>query len=267
MTRDELMHLLRGRAPVIGMVHLQPLPGSPGFCGSMSAVREAALDDARALVQGGVGAIMVENFGDAPFFPDQVPAETVAAMAAILQSVREQSSVPVGVNVLRNDALSALAVAAVTGAEFIRVNILSGTRVTDQGLVSGRAAELLRLRARLQADVKIFADCNVKHSAALVERPLRDEVAELVERAGADALIATGSMTGSSVDLDELRNLRSLLGETALIAGSGVRADSIAEILTIADAVIVGTSIKKGGKTTAPVDPERVSTLIQALKR
>ena len=267
MNREELKHIFQQAPAVIGMVHLPALPGSPGFAGDVEAVHSAALSDALVLQQAGVGALMVENFGDAPFFPDQVPAETVAAMASVLRLLRAECSLPLGVNVLRNDALSAMAVAAATGAAFIRVNILSGTRVTDQGVISGRAAELLRLRKNLRADVKIFADVNVKHSAPLVSRSLEDEAAELTGRAGADAVIATGAMTGRAVSLDELRELRAALGETALIAGSGVTPESIAEILTVADAVIVGTAIKKGGKTTAPVDPGRVEKLIQSFTR
>src|SRR3990172_4533848 len=152
---------------LIGMVHLLPLPGSPGWGGSMAEVVERALADARALEAGGLHALLVENHGDAPFTAGRVDAATAAAMTAVNSETRRNASPPLGVNVLKNDAQSALAIAAATGACFIRVNVHVGAVVGDQGIIQSDAYNTLRLRRLLGADVKIFADVQVKHGVPL----------------------------------------------------------------------------------------------------
>ena len=253
------------------MIHLRTLPGCPG-AEPMSRVLDAALADARLLVESGFDGLMVENFGDGPFFSEQVPPITVAAMTRVVSSLRAAlgQRVQLGVNVLRNDAASALSIAAACAADAIRVNVHCGARVTDQGLITGRAERTIRLRQSLGAEqVAIWADVAVKHSAALGQpRPLTEEVVELVERGKADAVIVTGSGTGRPVDLAELGRVRRAMPEgAALLVGSGVTAQSIAALLDIADGVIVGSSIKEGGVATAPVDPDRALALMAAAGR
>jgi len=250
------------------MIHLRALPGSPE-AEPMARTIEAALQDARVLVEAGFDGLVVENFGDAPFFAEQVPAVTVAAMSRVVSTLRTAigQRVQLGVNVLRNDAAAALSIAAACAADAIRVNVHSGARVTDQGLITGQAAETVRLRKALQAEeVSIWADVAVKHSAPLGQpRPLPEEVAELVERAKADAVIVTGSGTGRAVDLAELGRVRRALPEgAALLVGSGVTAQTVSTLLDIADGVIVGTSVKEGAISTAPVDPARARALVAA---
>lgn len=254
--------------PVVGMVHLDPLPGAPGFDGDRAAVRAAALRDARRLEAGGVDAVLVENFGDAPFYADDVPRHVVASMAALVRDVRAAVDLPVGVNVLRNDAAAAVSVAAAAGAEFVRVNVHTSARLTDQGVVEGAAADTIRLRERLDADVAVFADVAVKHSAALADRPLEEEVAELVERGLADGLVASGPGTGAEVSLDHVRAVTAardgLDADVPVYVGSGVTRETVAETLAVADGAIVGTALKEGGETTAPVDEDRVRALVDA---
>ena len=157
-----------GAKALLGVIHLPPLPGAPRYDGDMAALRARTARDAEALAAAGFDAVLVENFGDAPFFRGRVPAETVAAMAVLADEARRVSGLPLGVNVLRNDGLSALAVAAATGARFVRVNVLVGARVTDQGVIDSEAAELLRLRRALDAQrVSLVADVGGKHSAPL----------------------------------------------------------------------------------------------------
>ena len=178
---------------VIGMLHLPALPGSPHSRRNFDQIRDSLLRDAEALAEGGVHGLMMENFGDVPFYPDRVPAHVIAQMTMLACKVREAIDLPLGINVLRNDGRGALAVAHACGASFIRVNVLCGARVADQGLIQGIAHNLLRERAILGAtNVKIFADVDVKHSAALAERPLQDEVDDLIERALADAIVDRG---------------------------------------------------------------------------
>ncbi len=171
-----------GRKVVIGMVHLMPLPGSPRYGGDLRAVREAAMRDAAALAEGGVDGLMIENFGDVPFYPGRVPAYVVAHMTALTVEVRRRFDLPVGINVLRNDGRSGLAVAHAAGAQFVRVNVLCGARAADQGVIQAIAHDLLRERAALRADVKIFADVDVKHSAPLAPRALAEEAADTLHR-------------------------------------------------------------------------------------
>lgn len=253
--------------PVVGMIHLLPLPGSPRSELSLAQLRDHALRDAEALVKGGVHGLMIENFGDTPFYPTNVPAATIAQMTWLLSELkRAVGKVPCGVNVLRNDGLAALAVAAAAGAEFIRVNILSGARVTDQGIIQGNAHELLRERQRLNAQqIQIWADVDVKHSAPVAPRPLTDEVADLVHRAHADAVIVTGRSTGAATEAADLKTVKAAAEGKPVIVGSGVTAETIASLRGLASAAIVGSALKKEGRATNAVDPRRVAELMKCV--
>lgn len=251
----------------IGMVHLRPLPGSPRYTDDMQAIIDAAVHDATALEAGGVDAVMVENFGDTPFFPERVPAVTVAAMSAVMVAIRNAIRLPVGVNVLRNDGESALAIAAVTGASFIRVNVLCGARVTDQGLIPGIAHDLLRLRKNLGVDdVKILADVDVKHSAALAPRPFSDELTDLVHRGGADAVVVSGSGTGRETPRQQITDAIRIADGVPVFIGSGVSTESLATLPIDSGGFIVGTSFKQNGQVSEPVDQARVAMFIQAIR-
>src|SRR5688572_6188434 len=249
------------------MVHLPPLPGAPRYDRDVGGARDAAVLDAVALAEGGVDAIMIENFGDVPFFPGRVPAHVVAHMTAIACEIRRRVKVRIGINVLRNDGCSALAIAHAVGADFIRVNVLCGARVTDQGIVQGIAHDLLRERAMLKAErVRIFADVDVKHSAALAPRLLEDEVADTIERGLADAIVVSGSGTGKHTDVEKVKRAKSAAGKTPVFVGSGVTVETIADYLPHADGFIVGTALKKNGKAERAVDVRRVRRLIAAMR-
>lgn len=254
--------------PVIGMVHLQALPGSPSFAGDLAAVIEAAAADASALVEGGVDGLMVENFFDVPFFKDQVPGETVAAMTRACLAVRAVSgSLPVGVNVLRNDVRSALAVASTVGAAFVRVNVLSGVMVTDQGIIEGRAAEVMRYRRSIDAEeVAVWADVRVKHAAALVVRPLSHEVEELVLRSGAEAVIVSGEGTGYPTAARDAGAVKTAAGQAAVLIGSGANAEDLESLWPVCDGMIVGSSFKADGQVAAAVDATRVRQLMSKVE-
>jgi membrane complex biogenesis BtpA family protein len=261
-----LESLFGRRRVLIGMIHAPALPGSPQNTLSADDILDFVLRDADALTDGGVDGLMIENFGDTPFYPDRVPPHTIAQMTLLAAAVKRRFSLPLGINVLRNDARAALAIAAATGAEYIRVNILTGARVTDQGLIQGRAHQVLRYREFLKAGTRIFADVAVKHSAPLGERLVADEVDDTVERGGADALIASGAGTGKQTPLDRLREIRAAAPGFPLLAGSGVTFDNIVETLAIADGAIVGTSLKRDGVSSNPVELARVRELVRAIK-
>lgn len=249
---------------LIGMVHLAALPDSPGYGGNLAHVIEHARADATTLAEAGFDAVMVENFGDAPFHAVDVPDVTVAAMAVAVQAVRDASGLPVGVNVLRNDAIAALAVAAATGAELIRVNVLSGTMFTDQGTIEGKAADVARTRAAWCPDVAVLADVMVKHATPPPGLTLEAAAADLAERSGADGIVVSGRATGSPAATSDLETVRRVVGELPLVVGSGVTTDTVSDLLQVADAVICGTSIKLGGVTTNPIDPVRAQALVAA---
>ena len=229
---------------------------------------KGAVRDAGALATAGFDAVLVENFGDAPFFKDAVPPETIAAMARAAEAVRAvlPPSLAVGVNVLRNDARAAVAIAAAADLDFIRVNVLTGSVATDQGLVQGRAAEVLRARAHLAPRVRILADVCVKHARPLAPRPLAEEVHDLVARGGADAVIVSGERTGGGVDPAHLEAVRAAAGDAPVLVGSGASARTVGALLAHADGVIVGTALKRGGHTTARVDPRRAAAFVRAAR-
>jgi hypothetical protein len=253
--------------PIIGMIHLPPLPGSPGYGGALNAIRESALRDADALVSGGVHGLMIENFGDVPFFPGRVPAHAVSHMTAIAVEIRRRFDRPLGINVLRNDGHSALAIAHAAGAEFIRVNVLCGARLADQGILQGIAHDLLRDRAMLGAtSIMILADVDVKHSAALAPRPLADEVEDTLHRGLADGLIVSGSGTGKATALDKVRAVKAAAGNAPVFIGSGITAGTVADYLPIADGLIVGTAFKRDGDPRNAVEAARVKELMERLR-
>jgi len=252
---------------IIGMVHLPPLPGSPRWDGSMSRVVACALADANALVEGGADAVLVENFGDAPFTPGRVEPAAVAAMSVVAAEVR--NALPrtlLGVNVLKNDARAALAVAAAVGAEFIRVNVHAGAVLADQGIVQSDAYGTLRDRRLLGVDVAIFADVGGKHAVPLGPVDLDQTARDLVHRGLADALVVSGPATGQATPLTDVKRVRSAVADVPLLIGSGVTAETIAELLSVADGVIVGTSVKRNGDVRLPVERARVEKLVAAAR-
>lgn len=257
--------LLGAARPVIGVIHLLPLPGSPRYEGPLVRVIEAARADAAALVDAGVDALLVENFGDVPFFPDAVPAMTVAAMTRVVSELR--LTLPFGVNVLRNDAAAALSISHATGGRFIRVNVHAGAVAADQGLLEGRAHEVLRLRASLGAEVAIFADLRVKHASPIGSRSIGEEARDTTERALADGIIVSGMRTGSPPQVDDLAAVRTAVPRGFILVGSGATVENLPDLLRHADGAIVGTALKRDGLVEAPVDRERAALFVDAFRR
>jgi len=260
--------------PLIGVVHLPPLPGTARAAATAGAAMEtalaSALADARALEDGGIDAIVVENFGDAPFHGDRVPPAVVAAMTALAAEVRRATRVPLGINVLRNDALAALSIAAAVGADFIRVNVHAGAMLTDQGVLTGRAAETLAERRRLGAErVALVCDVLVKHAQPLAgdRAALLPQMAEDTFRRGlADALVVTGAGTGKAAALDEVAAVRRAVPEAPVLVGSGVTDATVRATLDVAHGAIVGTWFKRNGELAQPVDVERVRRFVAAAR-
>ena len=200
--------------------------------------------------------MIVENFGDAPFFKSEVPSITLTAMTRVVSALRFEGAT-LGINVLRNDALGALSVAAVTEAAFIRVNVHTGAMLTDQGIIEGRAAEVLRRRAALAPSCQIWADIHVKHAQPLAHITLAQAAEETFGRGGADALIVTGAGTGKRTSLDEVKRVKDAVPRAPVLVGSGVTAATVVETLSVADGVIVGSDLKVGGDARQPVELDR----------
>ncbi len=251
---------------LFGVVHLLPLPGSPRWQGDLEALIDSAVNDARAYARGGAHALFIENFGDVPFTKGSVGPETIAAMAAAGRAVRQAVAVPIGFNVLRNDACAALALCAACGGSFIRVNVLAGAMLTDQGLIEGNAFETLRYRRQVCPEAQIFADVHVKHAVPLGAWSLEAAARDTVERGLADALIVSGNGTGLPTDLADLELVRSTCPGAKILLGSGVTLQNVGKYLPAADGFIVGTSVKTGGKISAPVDAKRVAALVRAVR-
>lgn len=234
----------------------------------MAGVIRRAATEAELLAGGGLDGLIVENFQDAPFFPGAVPSETVAAMTMAVEAVRKRVEVPVGVNVLRNDAQAALGIAAATGAAFIRVNVHTGSMYTDQGLLQGEAHLTLRKRAALGVGTAILADVLVKHATPPPGTALVDAARDAWHRGKADGLIITGSATGAPVNLEELAEVKGALPEDGRVwVGSGVTPETAREYLEAADGLMVGSALQAGGVAGGGVEEGRVKALMEALGR
>lgn len=263
----DLYQLFKTRKPIIGVVHLLPLPTSARWGGSVKAVIDRAEQEATALASGGVDGLIVENFFDAPFTKNQVDPAVVSAMTVVVQRIQNLVTLPVGLNVLRNDGKSAMAIATCVKAQFIRVNVLTGVMATDQGLIEGEAHELLRYRRELGSDVKILADVLVKHARPLSSPNLTVAVKDTIERGLADGVILSGWATGSPPNLEDLELASGAAAGTPVFIGSGATWENVGTLMQAADGVIVSSSLKRHGQILQPIDPIRVSQFVEAAHR
>jgi len=264
----DLKQIFQTDNPIIGVVHLLPLPTSPRWGGNLKAVISRAEQEATALSAGGVDGIIIENFFDAPFAKDQVDPAVVSAMTLIVDRLKGMVTLPIGVNVLRNDAHSAIAIASCVGVDFIRVNVLTGVMATDQGVIEGRAYELMRYRRELGSEVGILADVLVKHASPLgTTSNLTTAVQDTIQRGLADGIILSGWSTGNPPSQEDLELARAAAGNTTIFVGSGANWENIPDLLSAADGVIVASSLKRNGKIEETIDPIRVSQFVEAAQQ
>jgi membrane complex biogenesis BtpA family protein len=265
-----ILELFGSPKPLIGVIHLLPLPGSARYDGNLESICLRAEQEAAAYATGGINGLIIENFFDAPFTKGRVDVATACAMSIVAKRVMAICDLPIGINVLRNDALTGMAVAATTGAQFIRVNVLTGAMVTDQGIIEGMAHELLLYRKHLNAhkNVQILADIMVKHASPLSSgQTIESAAKDTVHRALADGIIVSGFETGSAPELDDLRRAREAVPSAPILVGSGASKANICSLLSIADGAIVASSLKRQGILENPVDVERVRALSNELKQ
>jgi hypothetical protein len=232
----------------------------------LDSIVERAAREASLLQDAGFHAVILENFGDVPFFPTSVPPIVVACMTACGREVRRAVRIPVGVNVLRNDPRAALAVAVASNADFVRINVHCGARLTDQGYIQGEAHLTVRERHALgAARVALYCDVDVKHAAPVAPRDIADEAEELVERALADVVLVTGAGTGKTVCFDDLRKVKARV-RAPVLAASGVTTENLAETLAACDGAIIGSALRRDGTAGADMDPERVRKIAAAFE-
>lgn len=258
--------VFKSSKPLIACIHLLPLPGSPLYSGSMQDIYDLALMETAIFKKHNVDGLIVENFRDKPFYPGRVPAETVAALSAVTREIVREANLPVGVNVLRNDAESAIAIAVAAQAQFIRVNVHMGAVVSDQGIIQGTGHLTLRLRAALRSDVMIFGDVGVKHAAPLIDRGLATETRDLAERGLVDAIIVSGDRTGAetkTADIELVRQNTSL----PILIGSGATPENLGKVCAKADGLIVGSYFKIDGKAENCVDEKQVRVFTEAMAK
>jgi len=256
---------LFGHKPIIAMVHLEALPGTPLYQGSMEAIVERAWRDLQILQEAGVSAVMFGNENDRPYELSVNPA-SVAAMAYVVGRLREEIRVPFGVNVLW-DPMASMALAAATGAGFVR-EVFTGLYGSDMGLWAGRAAEALRYRRLLgREDLFLLYNVSAEFASPLDSRSLVERARSAVFSSLADAVLVSGPMTGEGARLEHLREVKAALPTIPVLANTGVRHETVADVLEVADGAIVGTALKREGHTWNEVDPERVQQFMAIVRR
>jgi membrane complex biogenesis BtpA family protein len=263
-----LESLFGTKIPIIGVVHLQPLPGAPRYVDMpVKEIAKRGVEEARIMADNGINGLIVENFRDM-MFKKRVGPETVAAMTYAANEIINSVRIPVGLCVLQSDPLAALAICKAVGGKFIRAPYYTETYIVDAGMMESVAADALRFRNCIQAqDVKIFADVHIKHGYPLEQRPIEESAEDAYERGLADAIIVTGRKTGGKTKPQDVIQVRDYLPEVPLFVGSGISVENLKEYFPgHADGIIVGTSLKKQGKTEEPIDPQRVKDLVRMVE-
>lgn len=253
---------------LIGAVHLPPLPGAAGYGGSMAEIAETALFDAGKYKECGFDALIIENTHDIPYLKGFVYPETVAAMTVISNVLKNETGLPVGVQVLAGANTEALAIAVATGLDFIRVEGFVFAHIGDEGIHQSSAAELIRKRFDLSASkVKIIADVKKKHSShAITDDVSLGETAEAAQLFKADGIVVSGTKTGAAPNVEEVQEVREKV-HIPVILGSGVNPQNIRLFRDYCDALIIGTYAKADGNWEKTVDPERCQQLLEAFNK
>jgi len=249
--------------PVIAMVHLAALPGTPLYDanGGLDAIIAGAARDLDALQKAGVDAVMFGNENDRPY-EFAVDTASTATMAYVIGRLRPEITVPFGVNVLW-DPMSTMALAAATGAAFAR-EILTGTYASDMGAWTPDAGKALRYRDRLgRKDLAVLYNVSAEFAWSLDRRSLADRARSAVFSSIPDAVLVSGAITGEAAAMSDLEAVKQVLPDTPVLANTGVKHETVADVLKVADGCIVGSSLKVDGNTWNPVDPDRATEFMR----
>ena len=268
--QNALEALFPVRKPIIGVIHLQALPGAPRYGGQpVKEIYAAAVRDARTLSEGGIDGIILENASDLPFArPENIGPETVAALTAACVEVRGAVATPIGITCVANGVIPGLGIAKAVGARWVRANQWVNAYVANEGFLNGPAPEAMRYRSRIRADdVAIFADVHVKFGAHAItaDRSIAEQATD-AEWFDADVLIASGTRTGSPTEPREVDEVRSGTN-LPVIVGSGLSPEQVPALFATADGAIIGQWLKHDGRWWNPVDPRRVEQLMSAVAK
>ena len=263
----QLQSIFREKKPIIGMVHLRPLPGSPMYDPAsmdMTKILEIAVDEAKKLQDAGVDGVQVENMWDMPYNrPEDIGYETAAALAVGIYEVGKHVSIPVGAECHMNGAECAMASAVAAGARWIRVFEWCNAFISQSGFVNGAGGRVSRMRDRLKAGhILALCDVNVKHGSHYIihDRSVKEQAMD-IEAQGGDAVIVTGFDTGMPPTVDKVLECKAAIGIPVLL-GSGLAEENITELLSAADGAIVGSTFKAQGKWQNPVDYYRTKAFM-----
>jgi len=267
INKNNFLDLFPISKPIIGMIHLQALPGTPAYAGNDDFILDTALHEAEILTAAGVDGLLLENMHDVPYLKRQVGPEITAMISVIARKIKEQSGLPCGLQILAGANIQALAAAKAAKLDFIRAEGFVFGHLADEGLIESDAAALLRYRKQIDAeDIFILTDIKKKHSShALTADVGIVETAKTAAYFRSDGLILTGASTARPADLEELRQVKEAV-DLPVILGSGIQLDNLKSFLA-ADAFIVGSWLKKEGKWDLPIDKERVKKLMEEVER
>ena len=251
---------------IYGVIHLKGLPGSTSNIFSIDKIVKLAQNDIDTLTAGGIDGLIIENFGDAPFVKDNLSKRSLVSFTTVVSNLDIDKKLDVGINVLRNDGISALSIAEATDADFVRINVLNNIMYTDQGIIEGKSYDISQFRNTLSKEIKVFADVFVKHATPPYGAKIENHTKELLERAGADVVIVSGDGTGEETNIEDLQRIRDIVPLGKLAIGSGLNEDNIKKYVDISDIGIIGTDFKLDGILNNPVDLNRVKNLITLSK-
>ena len=252
--------------PVIGVIHVGALPGTPRSSQTVSELIASATSEARIYKESGVDGVIVENMHDVPYLRGAVGPEIVAAMTAIASEIKRECELPVGIQILAGANIEAMAVAHAAGLDFIRAEGYAYAHVADEGLIQSSAAELLRYRKLIGAEkVQVWTDVKKKHAAHAITADVSlGETAETVEFMGADCVIVTGSATGKAPSIADVREAKDHCGLPVFL-GSGINEQNLRDFYEHADGFIVGSAFKVDGLWSNTVDPVRIEKFLKVL--
>lgn len=254
--------------PVIGMVHVQALPGTPKYKLETSLIIEKALNEARIYKKAGIDSIMIENMHDIPYIKGGVGHEISSIMTLIAYLIKKETKLPVGIQILAGANKEAMAVAKASTIDFIRAEGFVFAHTADEGIIEAQAGDLLRYRKQIDADsVAIFTDIKKKHSShAITQDVSLTDTAKAAHFFLSDGVIITGSHTGEAASIDELKSLKESL-DFPIIVGSGITQDNVLNYIPICDAMIVGSYFKEHGYWENELSYERVANFMELVRK
>jgi len=252
--------------PIIGMIHVEALPGTPNYKGSVKNIISKALEEAEIYYKAGIDSIAIENMHDVPYLKNRVGHEVSSLMSIIANEIKNYTKLPVGIQILAGASKEALAAAYSAGIDFIRAEGFVFAHVADEGLIESNAGEILRYRKQIGADnILVFTDIKKKHSSHSITNDVTiEETAHAADFFLSDGLIITGSATGKEADLDEIKLVKKTT-KLPVIIGSGVTIENLEKYFPICDAMIIGSYFKKNGNWKNTVDSLRVKSFMEKI--